>query len=248
MRALRAVSTEKGRDPADFVLVAYGGSGPVHAAALAAELGTRTAIVPPLAGLFSAAGLLFARAEYHDVRFCRVSAREPDLETLRRLDTEMRTHLALRIDGETEWRRVADVRYRGPELERPDRALRRAERRRGRGACRPLRGRARAPVRHTPRARLAGRHPGAPPRRARPAARAVRATAPASARRSPWAPAAPTSGRPTACSTRLSSRAPRSPPGRCTARCSSTSTTRPSSSRPAGRFASTRRATRSCSI
>src|SRR6185369_4922548 len=53
MRALRAVSTEKGRDPAYFVLVAYGGSGPVHAAALAAELGTRTAIVPPLAGLFS---------------------------------------------------------------------------------------------------------------------------------------------------------------------------------------------------
>ena len=56
MRALRAVSTEKGRDPADFVLLAYGGSGPVHAAALAAELGVRTAIVPPLAGLFSAAG------------------------------------------------------------------------------------------------------------------------------------------------------------------------------------------------
>jgi N-methylhydantoinase A len=71
MRALRAVSTEKGRDPADFVLLAYGGSGPVHAAALAAELGVRTAIVPPLAGLFSAAGLLFARTERHDVRFCR---------------------------------------------------------------------------------------------------------------------------------------------------------------------------------
>src|SRR5581483_5602958 len=63
MRALRAVSTEKGRDPADFALVAYGGSGPVHAAALAAELGCRTAVVPPLARLFPAAGLLFARAE-----------------------------------------------------------------------------------------------------------------------------------------------------------------------------------------
>ena len=64
--------------------------GPVHAAALAAELGVRTAIVPPLAGLFSAAGLLFARAEFHDVRFCRVSAREPDLGVLERLDDEMR--------------------------------------------------------------------------------------------------------------------------------------------------------------
>src|SRR5205085_4534307 len=88
MRALRAVSTEKGRDPSDFVLLAYGGSGPVHAAALAAELGVKTAIVPPLAGLFSAAGLLFARTERHDVRFCRVSARggESSGAELRRLD------------------------------------------------------------------------------------------------------------------------------------------------------------------
>ena len=71
MRALRAVSSEKGRDPEEFALVAYGGSGPVHAAGLAAELGVRTVIVPPHAGLFSAAGLLFARSEFHDVRFCQ---------------------------------------------------------------------------------------------------------------------------------------------------------------------------------
>ena len=106
MRALRAVSTEKGRDPADFVLIAYGGSGPVHAAALAAELGAHTAIVPPLAGLFSAAGLLVARAEQHDVRFCRIDARAADLDELRRLDAEMQTDAH-------EWQRVADVRYRG---------------------------------------------------------------------------------------------------------------------------------------
>jgi N-methylhydantoinase A/oxoprolinase/acetone carboxylase beta subunit/N-methylhydantoinase B/oxoprolinase/acetone carboxylase alpha subunit len=106
MRALRAVSTEKGRDPADFVLIAYGGSGPVHAAALAAELGVRTAIVPPLAGLFSATGLLHARAEWHDVRFCKLDARAPDLAELRRLDAE------LSREG-VEWHRSADVRYRG---------------------------------------------------------------------------------------------------------------------------------------
>ena len=74
MRALRSVSSEKGRDPREFALVAYGGSGPVHAAGLAAELGVRTVVVPPLAGLFSAAGLLFARTEFHDVRFCHVAA------------------------------------------------------------------------------------------------------------------------------------------------------------------------------
>ncbi len=115
IRALRAVSTEKGRDPADFVLLAYGGSGPVHAAALAAELGVRTTVVPPLAGLFSAAGLLYARAEFHDVRFCRTSAREPELALLARLDSEMREALreAIGPGVEVEWQRLADVRYRG---------------------------------------------------------------------------------------------------------------------------------------
>jgi 5-oxoprolinase (ATP-hydrolysing)/N-methylhydantoinase A len=111
MRALRAVSTEKGRDPADFALLAYGGSGPVHAAALAAELGVRRAVVPPLAGLFSAAGLLYARAERHDVRFCRVSARDGDPGELRRLEDDMRASLA--TGDEVAWERVADMRYRG---------------------------------------------------------------------------------------------------------------------------------------
>jgi 5-oxoprolinase (ATP-hydrolysing) len=111
MRALRAVSTEKGRDPSDFVLLAYGGSGPVHAAALAAELGVKTAIVPPLAGLFSAAGLLFARSERHDVRFCKVSARAGDPGELHRLDAEMRA--VLDEDDVVEWQRTADMRYRG---------------------------------------------------------------------------------------------------------------------------------------
>jgi 5-oxoprolinase (ATP-hydrolysing)/N-methylhydantoinase A len=106
MRALRSVSTEKGRDPADVVLVAYGGSGPVHAAALAAELGARTVVVPPLAGLFSAVGLLAAREERHDVRFCRVDARAPDLGLLHALDASMHVEAA-------EWERSADVRYRG---------------------------------------------------------------------------------------------------------------------------------------
>ena len=115
MRALRAVSTERGRDPSDFVLLAYGGSGPVHAAALANELGVKTAIVPPRAGLFSAAGLLLARAEFHDVRFCRIDARAPDVELVEALDAEMRTRLQRQSAGRgaVEWLRTADVRYRG---------------------------------------------------------------------------------------------------------------------------------------
>ena len=75
IRALRSVSSEKGRDPRDFALLAYGGTGPIHAAGLAEELGVTTVLVPPVAGFFSAIGLLFARQEFHDVRTCRLDAR-----------------------------------------------------------------------------------------------------------------------------------------------------------------------------
>jgi 5-oxoprolinase (ATP-hydrolysing) len=116
MRALRAVSSEKGRDPADFALVAYGGSGPVHAVGLAAELGIEQVLVPPVAGGFSATGLLFARPEFHDVRFCRVDARTSDVAELIALEEEMRRHLLGRVDersGNVTWHRSADLRYRG---------------------------------------------------------------------------------------------------------------------------------------
>lgn len=71
--------------------------------------------MPPLAGLFSAAGLLFARSEFHDVRFCRVNGRQPDLNSLQELDTEMRATLLERLTADTdaEWIRYADMRYRG---------------------------------------------------------------------------------------------------------------------------------------
>ena len=175
MRALRAVSTEKGRDPSDFVLLAYGGSGPVHAAALAAELGVGTAVVPPLAGLFSAAGLLYARAEFHDVRFCRVSVREPDFETLERLDAEMRAALTESIGdaGPVEWQRLADVRYRGQNWSLTIDFPGRARRRRPEPARGAVRGRARASLRDAPRGGLADRHPRRAHDRARPAARGV---------------------------------------------------------------------------
>ena len=76
MRALREVSTERGRDPRDFVLMAFGGSGPIHAARLAAELNIDRVVIPPLPGLFSALGLLFAGVEHHEVISCPIS-RDP---------------------------------------------------------------------------------------------------------------------------------------------------------------------------
>jgi 5-oxoprolinase (ATP-hydrolysing)/N-methylhydantoinase A len=115
MRALRAVSSERGRDPRECTLIAYGGSGPIHAAPLAAELGITTVVVPPLAGLFSAVGLLLARSEFHDVAYCRIDARHPDIQQLRDLDREVRVRIARDADTDQplEWRRVAELRYRG---------------------------------------------------------------------------------------------------------------------------------------
>jgi 5-oxoprolinase (ATP-hydrolysing) len=115
VRALRAVSSEKGRDPRDFTLVAYGGSGPVHAAALADELGIQTVVVPRLAGLFSATGLLFARTEFHDVRFCDIEASPSALSLLHDLRADMHDALADRIGAAAapEWQLSADVRYAG---------------------------------------------------------------------------------------------------------------------------------------
>ena len=71
MRAIRAVSVERGRDPRQFALLAFGGNGPLFAAAIAPELGITRVIVPPLPGVFSAFGLLVADAEHHATRSLR---------------------------------------------------------------------------------------------------------------------------------------------------------------------------------
>jgi N-methylhydantoinase A len=58
LRALRVVSVERGHDPRDFALVAFGGAGPLHACALADELGIEAVLVPEAAGVLSALGLV----------------------------------------------------------------------------------------------------------------------------------------------------------------------------------------------
>jgi N-methylhydantoinase A len=72
MRAIRAVSVERGRDPRGFAMLAFGGNGPLFAAGIAAELGISRIIVPPLPGVFSAFGLLVADAEHHARQSVRV--------------------------------------------------------------------------------------------------------------------------------------------------------------------------------
>ncbi|HSH08619.1 MAG TPA: hydantoinase/oxoprolinase family protein [Burkholderiales bacterium] len=75
-RAIRAVTVERGRDPRDMALVAFGGSGPTHAVDVARLLGTRRVIVPVMAGVFSAGGMLAADAEHDFLRAvtCRLES------------------------------------------------------------------------------------------------------------------------------------------------------------------------------
>jgi len=78
IRAIKAVSTERGRDPRAFALFAFGGNGPLFAAGMAAALGIKRIVVPPAAGLFSSFGLLYANVEHHYARTFRRLLRQSD--------------------------------------------------------------------------------------------------------------------------------------------------------------------------
>ena len=89
-RALRAVSSERGRDPRQFTLLAFGGGGPIHVAGLADMLGITRIIVPPFPGVFSAFGLLFADVEHHFVQTHFKSFSEIDYDRVNRILSGLR--------------------------------------------------------------------------------------------------------------------------------------------------------------
>ncbi len=72
--AVKEISIVRGRDPRDFVLFAYGGAGPMHATQVAAELGMRTVVIPPVPGNFSALGMLVSdiRRDYVRTQVVRI--------------------------------------------------------------------------------------------------------------------------------------------------------------------------------
>jgi len=123
VRAIKSVSVERGRDPADFVMMAFGGAGPLHAVGVARALGMRRVVVPPAPGLFSAYGLLRAEVEHHTARTVLFDTSAADRTVLRRVLEEMRADLAARIRAEgfgeeaVQMRALADLRYRGQSSE-----------------------------------------------------------------------------------------------------------------------------------
>ncbi|MFQ5425889.1 MAG: hydantoinase/oxoprolinase family protein [Gaiellales bacterium] len=67
-REIRTITAERGIDPRDFALVAGGGAGPLHAVAIAEELGVTTVLVPPYPGLLSAIGLVLSDLKLDSIR------------------------------------------------------------------------------------------------------------------------------------------------------------------------------------
>ena len=80
IRAIKAVSTERGRNPQNYSLFAFGGNGPLFAAGMADAIGIKQVIVPPSPGLFSSFGLLYADVEHHYYRTFRrlLTAADPE--------------------------------------------------------------------------------------------------------------------------------------------------------------------------
>ncbi len=120
---IRRVAVERGVDPRDFELVAFGGAGPLHAAAIAESLGTAGMIVPPHPGLTSAYGTLLAerRVDRRWTHFARGDAVSvDDLERrLAAMEREARAELAAEgFHGEPEVQRSLSLRYAGQNYER----------------------------------------------------------------------------------------------------------------------------------
>ena len=125
VRAIQLVSTERGRDPRDYVLVPFGGAGPLHAARVAEVLSIATIVVPPAAGVLSAFGLVasdFVRYDSRTVRFPIDAAGAAD--RVRAQFAEMRAgaeaaFAELGITGALRFTHTLEMRYVGQAFEVP---------------------------------------------------------------------------------------------------------------------------------
>ncbi|MBV9132350.1 MAG: hydantoinase/oxoprolinase family protein [Chloroflexi bacterium] len=119
--AVRQVTLQRGLDPRDFTLFAYGGGGPLHAAAVARELQIGTVIIPQAPGLFSALGMLMAdlRRDYVQTLFARLD--DIDMAELEKefQQLEREGRAALETSGvgadRVVFERACDMRYLGQE-------------------------------------------------------------------------------------------------------------------------------------
>ncbi len=120
VRAVKAISTYRGRDPREFALLAFGGNGGIFATALAEALQMRRVIIPPAAGVFSAIGLLVSDMELTVsntyLRRARLAVPAEIAERFKRLTDEVRARLAGRGAG-LRFTHSAMLRYAGQAYE-----------------------------------------------------------------------------------------------------------------------------------
>jgi N-methylhydantoinase A len=117
------VSSERGRDPREYALVAFGGNGPVFAAGMAEAMHIPQVLIPPSAGVFSSFGLLYAEVEYYFTRtrkrLLRAIAPAEVQDIIDGLESEARVRLS--EDGfapeRIELRRSASLHYQGQSFE-----------------------------------------------------------------------------------------------------------------------------------
>ena len=123
IRAIKAVSTERGRDPREFALFAFGGNGPLFGCGMASALGITRVVVPPSAGLFSSFGLLYADLEHHYSRSLRRLLRGADLAAIERAWGELAAQASAQLAAEgfsgarARLRRSAAMHYHGQSFE-----------------------------------------------------------------------------------------------------------------------------------
>jgi N-methylhydantoinase A len=124
VRAIQLVSTERGRDPRDYVLVPFGGAGPLHAARVAEDLGIQTICVPPNAGVLSAYGLLAADYVQYETWTRRVAVDAAAPNAVRSTFAEMEAALRhtferLALGGPLRYRHSLEMRFIGQAFEVP---------------------------------------------------------------------------------------------------------------------------------
>ncbi|MEM6496958.1 MAG: hydantoinase/oxoprolinase family protein, partial [Pseudomonadota bacterium] len=122
VRAIEQVSTEQGLDPRDFVLVPFGGAGPLHAARIAEELEIDTFLVPVNAGVLSAAGLLMADHVHYRSHTRRTRLDESAVRTVKSILSALADEAVgyleqAGVKGETRFEYVLEMRYVGQAFE-----------------------------------------------------------------------------------------------------------------------------------
>ncbi|UPW02312.1 hydantoinase/oxoprolinase family protein [Halorussus gelatinilyticus] len=118
-RAVRAVTVERGHDPRNFALAAFGGAGPMHAAALADRLDVGRVVVPRACGVLSAFGLLAADETRDAVRTYRTTLAAADADSIEDVlaDLADEARAGLRDPDAAAISRQADLRYAGQSFE-----------------------------------------------------------------------------------------------------------------------------------